>query len=118
MPGRAELSLDIRTVPGQMHASMREMVRSFLGDAMEISLIIDVPAVWTDPSDSWILRVFETVAPLLGEMPVPQGATYFTDVSALTPDLGNLPTFILGPGAAAMAHQMDKYCLLLPKIVP
>jgi succinyl-diaminopimelate desuccinylase len=112
VPDRAEVSLDIRTVPGQAHASVREMVGSFLGDEMEISSIINVPAVWTDPSDPWIRRVFEIMAPLLGAMPVPQGATYFTDASALTPAMGNLPTVILGPGEAAMAHQTDEYCLV------
>ncbi|MCD6072426.1 MAG: peptidase, partial [Microvirga sp.] len=42
----------------------------------------------------------------------PQGATYFTDASALTLAMGNLPTVILGPGEAAMAHQTDEYCLI------
>jgi succinyl-diaminopimelate desuccinylase len=79
---------------------------------MAISPIIDVPAVWTDPSDPWIQRVFEIMAPLLGAKPVPQGATYFTDASALTPAMSNLPTVILGPGEAAMAHQTDEYCLV------
>ena len=50
VPDRAEVSLDIRTVPGQAHASVREMVGSFLGDEMEISPLIDVPAVWTNPA--------------------------------------------------------------------
>ena len=95
-----------------MPASVREMVGSFLGDEMEISPLIDVPAVWTNPSDPWIRRVFEIMAPLLGEMPVPKGATYFTDASALTPAMGNLPTVILGPGEAAMAHQTNEYCLI------
>ncbi|MDP8919542.1 MAG: M20 family metallopeptidase, partial [Pseudomonadota bacterium] len=112
VPDRAEVGLDIRTVPGQGHASVREMVGSFLGDEMEILPIIDVPAVWTDPSAPWIRRVFEIMSPLLGEMPVPKGATYFTDASALTPAIDNLPTIILGPGEAAMAHQTDEYCLI------
>jgi succinyl-diaminopimelate desuccinylase len=112
VPDHAEVNLDIRTVPGQAHASVREMVGSFLADEMEISPIIDVPAIWTDPSDPWIQRVFEIMASLLGEMPAPQGATYFTDASALTPAMGNLPTIILGPGEAAMAHQTDEYCLV------
>jgi succinyl-diaminopimelate desuccinylase len=106
------VSLDIRTVPGQAHASVREEVGRFLGDEMEISPIIDVPAVWTDPGDPWIQRVCEIMAPLLGTVPVPHGATYFTDASALTPAMGSLPTIILGPGEAAMAHQTDEYCLI------
>jgi len=33
-----------------------------------------------------------------------------TDASVLTPAYGNVPTLILGPGEAAMAHQTDEYC--------
>jgi succinyl-diaminopimelate desuccinylase len=47
---------------------------------------------------------------LLKERPVPQGATYFTDASALTQALGNPPTIILGPGEQTMAHKTDEYC--------
>ncbi len=110
VPDRAEVSLDSLTVPGPAHAAVREVVGTFLGDEMEISPIIDVPAVWTDPSGPWIQRVFEIMALLLA-MPMPQAATYFTDASALTPTMGKLPTVILGPGEAAMAHQTDEYCL-------
>jgi succinyl-diaminopimelate desuccinylase len=37
-------------------------------------------------------------------------APYFTDASALTPALGAVPTVILGPGPAALAHQTDEWC--------
>ena len=37
-------------------------------------------------------------------------APYFTDASALTPALGGVPTVILGPGPAHMAHQTDEWC--------
>ncbi len=50
-PDRAEVSHNTLTLPGQAHAAVREMVGTFLGDEMVISPIIDVPAVWTDPSD-------------------------------------------------------------------
>ena len=32
------------------------------------------------------------------------------DASALAPAYGGVPTVILGPGKAAMAHQTDEYC--------
>ncbi len=112
VPDLAEVTLDIRTIPGQEHAAVREMIGSFLGDGMEVSSVVDVPAVWTDPGNPWVRRVFDIMAPLLGETPVPKGATYFTDASALTPAMGGLPTIILGPGEAAMAHQTDEYCLV------
>lgn len=112
VPDRAEVSLDIRTIPGQAHEAVREMIGSLLGEGMEVTPVVDVPAVWTDPDNPWIRRVFEIMAPVLGEMPVPKGAPYFTDASALAPAMGGLPTVILGPGEAAMAHQTDEYCLV------
>ena len=39
-----------------------------------------------------------------------EAAPYFTDASALTPALGNVPTVILGPGPAHLAHQTDEWC--------
>ena len=42
--------------------------------------------------------------------PAIAAAPYFTDASALTPALGNVPTVILGPGPAHMAHQTDEWC--------
>ena len=43
-------------------------------------------------------------------MPEVEAAPYFTDASALTPALGNIPTVILGPGPPQMAHQTDEWC--------
>ena len=34
------------------------------------------------------------------------------DASALAPAYGGVPTAILGPGEAAMAHQTDEYCVV------
>ncbi|MCW2241548.1 M20 family metallopeptidase [Azospirillum canadense] len=112
VPDRAEIGLDIRTVPGQTHARVKEALGSFLGSEVAMAPIIDVEAVWTDPENAWIRRVFAIMEPFLGEPPVVKGATYFTDASALAPALGGLPTVILGPGEAAMAHQTDEYCLV------
>lgn len=112
VPDRAEIGLDIRTVPGQAHARVKEALGSFLGPDVVMDSVVDVEAVWTDPQDAWMRRVFAVMTPLLGEAPVVRGATYFTDASALTPAMGGLPTVILGPGEAAMAHQTDEYCLV------
>lgn len=112
VPDRAEIGLDVRTVPGQQHARLRDSLASYLGTEVETAPFVDVEAVWTDPANPWIRHVFAVAADILGETPEPRGATYFTDASALTPALGGIPTIILGPGEAAMAHQTDEYCLV------
>lgn len=112
VPDRAEVGIDIRTIPGQDHGSVRRGLESYLGDDMKMDTLVDVEAVWTDPENAWMQEVFAIMAPLLGEEIEAQTATYFTDAAALTPAYGGVPTVILGPGEAQMAHQTDEYCLV------
>jgi succinyl-diaminopimelate desuccinylase len=112
VPDRAEVGVDIRTIPGQKHAGVIDAVTRFLGGEVAASAIMDVEGVWTDPSHPWIGRVFGIMGELLGQPVEARGATYFTDASALVPAMGHLPAVILGPGEPAMAHQTDEYCLV------
>ncbi len=112
VPDRAVIEVDIRTVPGQSHARVRDAMAGFLGDGVAATPIIDVEAVWTDPAHPWVGRVFGIMGELLGETPEVRGAPYFTDASALVPAMGHAPTVILGPGQPEMAHQTDEYCLV------
>ena len=59
-----------------------------------------------------MLEVFDIMSAILGVRPEVKTASYFTDASALTPAYGNIPTVILGPGEAKMAHQTDEYCFI------
>ncbi|CAN5308818.1 M20 family metallopeptidase [soil metagenome] len=112
VPDRAEIGIDIRSIPGLDHARIREHLAAELGADVTLEPIIDVGSVWTEPTDPWIRQVHEVVQQITGEIPgvAPKTAPYFTDASALTPAFGNPPTIVLGPGEAAMAHQTDEYC--------
>jgi succinyl-diaminopimelate desuccinylase len=55
-------------------------------------------------------EVFEICSVLRGTSSEVDAAPYFTDASILTRALGGVPTVILGPGAAHMAHQTDEWC--------
>lgn len=112
VPDHSEFTMDIRTIPGQDHAKLREQITSYLGDEIEIETIVDVGGMWTDPETAWIQDVFGIVSGHTGWEKSVQTATYFTDASALTPAYGNPPTVVLGPGEAAMAHQTDEYCFV------
>jgi len=74
--------------------------------------LMDLAAVYTEPRNPWVQSVFEVMAPILGEVPTPRVATYFTDAAALNRAFGDPPTVILGPGEPQMAHQTDEYCAL------
>jgi succinyl-diaminopimelate desuccinylase len=112
VPDRAEVGIDIRTIPGQDHGNVRTGLESYLGEDVKMDTLVDVEAVWTDPDNAWMQEVFAVMAPLLGEEIEARTATYFTDAAALTPAYGGVPTVILGPGEAHMAHQTDEYCLV------
>jgi len=112
VPDQTDISIDIRTIPGQSHADIRAALASYLGDDITLETIVDTPGIWTDPKDNWLLDVSERTTKITGERYSPQTAAYFTDASALTPAMGNPPTVILGPGEAAQAHQTDEYCVV------
>lgn len=114
VPDRAEIGIDIRSVPGLDHARIQEHLRAELGEDVELEPIVDVGSVWTDPSSPWVKEVYEVVSAVTGEDfgGPPRTVPYFTDASVLTPAFGHAPTVILGPGEAAMAHQTDEYCVV------
>jgi succinyl-diaminopimelate desuccinylase len=111
VPDRAEIGIDIRSIPGLDHARIREHLSAELGEDVSLESIVDVGSVWTDPSSTWIQSVYNEVHTLTGQdNPKPLTAPYFTDASVLMPAYGSPPTIILGPGEAAKAHQTDEYC--------
>ena len=110
VPDLAEVGLDIRTIPAQRHAEVEAQLASFLGPDVEVAKLDEAMPIWTEPDLAWVRSVFADVAAVTGEAQSVGAAPYFTDASALTPALGNLPTVILGPGPAALAHQTDEYC--------
>src|SRR5438874_5087525 len=112
VPDLAEIGIDIRSIPGLDHSRIQEHLRAELGEDISLEPTVDLGAVWSDPSSSWIKEVYQIVCDVTGEDggSEPRTAPYFTDASALAPAFGNPPTIILGPGEAAKAHQTDEYC--------
>jgi len=112
VPDRALIGIDIRTIPAQSHAQIREQLSSYLGPDVALKTLLDARSVWTNPHDPWIAEVFRIAREVEGVDEGIGAAPYFTDASALTPVLGSPPTAIIGPGELALAHQTDEYCLV------
>lgn len=111
VPDRAEVGIDIRTIPGMDHGRLREGLSGYLAPDVEtLDTFVDLDGIWTDPRDTWMTRVAAIAADRLGETIEVRTATYFTDGSILTPAYGQVPSVVLGPGEPAMAHQTDEYC--------
>jgi succinyl-diaminopimelate desuccinylase len=113
VPDRAEIDIDIRTIPSLPHERVKEHLAAELGQDITMSALVDVPAVWTEPKNAWLARVFAAVHAVTGKEPLPIATVpYFTDASILKPALGEPPTVVLGPGEPGMAHQTDEYCFV------
>ncbi len=112
VPDRAEVGIDIRTIPGMKHAALKEQIRSYLGHDMELITQVDLESVYTPAENPWIRTVFAACRDFQGTEPMVETAPYFTDASVLTPAMDGLPTVILGPGPAEMAHQTDEWCAI------
>lgn len=110
IPDRAEIGVDIRTVPGVDHAALCGRLQERVGADAEIEALLDLPGVWTSPHLSWVQRVACIAAEVTGEPQAPGAATFFTDASVLSPAMGGPRTIILGPGEPSQAHQTDEWC--------
>jgi succinyl-diaminopimelate desuccinylase len=110
VPDEATIGVDMRTIPGQVHAEIVRRLGRDLGEEVELEPVMDVNSLWTDPQNPWMQEVFETMTQILGRRPEVKTVAYFTDAAALTPACGGAPTVILGPGEPGLAHQTDEYC--------
>jgi succinyl-diaminopimelate desuccinylase len=110
VPDRAEVEIDMRTIPGLDHAALRTRVHAHMEEDAELATMIDLPGVWTSPQDPWVERVGAIAARVTGEPRAVKTATYFSDASVLVPAMGGAPTLILGPGEPTQAHQTDEWC--------
>jgi succinyl-diaminopimelate desuccinylase len=112
VPDAVTFTIDLRSIPGHTHAELLEAVRNALTSEAEIETVMDVPGFSTSQEDPAVQPVIAAYQKTFGRSPVPRGAPYFTDASALTPAFKNVPTVVLGPGDMQQAHQTDEYCLV------
>src|SRR5688572_9950579 len=110
VPDRAEVQIDLRTIPALQHAELRGRIREQMKEDLKIETLIDLPGLWTAPENPWVRRVLEIAARVTGEAAKPGTATYFTDASILVPAMEGVPAVVLGPGEPTLAHQTDEWC--------
>jgi succinyl-diaminopimelate desuccinylase len=108
VPDTASLGVDIRTVPGIDHEKLISRIKKTLGKEADLDVFSNLKPVWTAPDGEWMQRVFEICQPVIGK-PKARTATYMTDAANLLKVYKGVPTVVLGPGEAPMAHQTDEY---------
>ncbi|MCD2187536.1 M20 family metallopeptidase [Actinomycetospora soli] len=107
VPDHAELTVDLRLVPGVTADGVEATVAGLVGDAVTIERLVDLPVVDTDPAA--VGRVCRLLTGDAGDVD-PGYATYFTDAAVLAGALGGAATIICGPGDPEMAHVVDETC--------
>src|SRR5439155_15907781 len=95
VPDEAVIGIDIRTVPAQKHAALRERLEALLGPEVELTPVVDLEGIRTREDDPFVRQVSEVAASVTGERKPPGTAAYFTDASVLTPAFGGVPTVVL-----------------------
>jgi succinyl-diaminopimelate desuccinylase len=116
IPGEAIGYVDIRTTPAQDHDTVRERLRSVLGDLAaadrdfdaEIEFIEDRPVVGIE-RDEPIARISaEAFRDITGREPTWNGVPGATDGTFLSA-WKHIPCLVNGPGPRHMPHQTDEY---------
>jgi succinyl-diaminopimelate desuccinylase len=110
VPDSAVFTVDFRTVPSHDHRELVAGIRRLCGDEASIEIVTDFKGFATAPDDRAIEPLMTILADRMGGRPIPTGAPYFTDASALVPGFDNVATVVIGPGEAAQCHQTDEFC--------
>lgn len=110
VPDAVAFTIDFRSLPSNRHDALRDCVRQVVGSAAEIITVADLPGFSTAADHVAVAPVIASYERLFARTPVPRGAPYFTDASALTPAFGDVPTVVIGPGEMDQAHQTDEHC--------
>ncbi|MCE5190997.1 MAG: M20 family metallopeptidase [Actinomycetia bacterium] len=103
VPDAAEMTVDVRLVPGVSSAETLTYLTRLAGPRVCIETILDRAPVYSRP-DAPLATLAQTIA---GGEPCPP-LSYFTDASVLAEALGASETVFLGPGDPEAAHTTDE----------
>jgi succinyl-diaminopimelate desuccinylase len=108
VPDFAEFTVDIRTTKKVVHQEIVDRLSRKLGKELTIEKMVDLLPVSTEETSPFVRQVFAICG--ISEKEPPKSLSYVTDGAILQQVYGGVPTIILGPGQAEMAHQTDEYC--------
>jgi succinyl-diaminopimelate desuccinylase len=115
-PKDCSVSLDIRTVPGQDHAKIKEEIQSIFGALQEydanfrasVEVIEERPWTETAENDPLVVALTEAYQELTGKKVIYNGVPGATDGTFLSA-LKGIPVVVTGAGNRLIPHQKDEY---------
>lgn len=115
VPDQCEAALDIRTVPGQDHESLRRQMEEILNDLgkedphfkASIEVIEERPWTETDKENAIVVAVADAYREITGREPVYNGVPGATDGTFL--HLAGVPIVTTGAGDRHIPHHADEY---------
>lgn len=109
VPDKCSSQLDIRYLPSQEPSDLIAAFEELGEDEIEISMVGDPKLPVKSDPDSDIVKIsVDAVKNVVGKKPKLGGASYFTDATILSNQLG-VPAVIIGPADTWMTHQPDEY---------
>ncbi|WP_337845213.1 M20 family metallopeptidase [Thermus sp.] len=105
LPDRAEVALDVRTVPGVDHAGLVAEIGALAGVGVEV--LEDRPPVET-PKEDPLVQAAEEALSLLG-LPLRHGGVPGATDGTFLRAWGGLPVVVMGPGRKTLPHQVDEW---------
>lgn len=110
VPDAAGFTIDARTTTKINHKELIGQLKTELGNEVAIETLVDLPAVSSEAKDPFVQMVYEACGISEETEGYPKSLPYLTDGSVLQKAYNNVPTIIVGPGQAEMAHQTDEFC--------
>lgn len=116
VPNSCWAVLDLRTVPGQDHATTLALLeqaaaritREVDGLTHHLEVINDRPPTVTEPENALVAAAQRTARKVLGANRTVRGVSFYSDASVLQPAMNGVPTLLFGPGEMAAMHRVNE----------
>ena len=110
VPDHAEFTIDIRSTSKVKHSELIHRLSGELGAEISIETIVDLPSVSSSETSAFVQLVYAVCGIDPENVTIRKSLPYMTDGAVLQKLYNGIPTIILGPGQAEMAHQTNEFC--------